>query len=181
MALNGFGTRRLETERLVLRRAEERDISEMFGGFASKEECCKFFPWEPASDYEGYRERALSWIENYGNGLYFQWVTVLKNTGELIGMINLHEVNAEELSAETSYLLAPEHWGRGLMTEALSSMLKFAFEEAGFKEIRADVFSGNTASEKVLQKCGMSAVGIEKGKYVKGGAAVDAVIYSLRR
>jgi ribosomal-protein-alanine N-acetyltransferase len=181
MPLNKIGTEEIETERLLLRKIAAGDIPKMFYGWASKAECCRYFPWEPAADYTAYRERALSWIDSYADGLFFQWLIVLKESGEPIGMINLHGVNEAKLSAETSYLLSFEHRGKGYMTEALSAVLEFAFEKAGFEEICADVFSGNVASEKVLQNCGMSMLKTEKAKYMKNGKPVDAAEYAIKK
>ncbi|MBR2409825.1 MAG: GNAT family N-acetyltransferase [Lachnospiraceae bacterium] len=84
-------------------------------------------------------------------------------------------------SAETSYLLAPHHWGKGLMTETVRSVLRYAFEELELNRVCADVFVGNTASEKVLKKCGFQCEGVIKEKYEKEGICIDAISYGIHK
>lgn len=177
--MNQLGTALLETERLILRRIKENDCTAMFHSWASREECSEFLPWSPAKDREAYKARVLTWIENYENPLYFQWVIERKATQEVIGIINLHNVDEVCQSAETSYILSPEYWGKGVMTEALKRVLEFAFESLELNYVQADVFAGNTASEKVLKKCGMRLEGIEKDKYCKDGKYFDSVQYGI--
>lgn len=177
--MNHLGTVWLETERLILRRINENDYMDMFYNWASREECNEFLPWPPATDSEAYKTRVLVWIENYENPLYFQWVIESKATREVIGIINLHNVDEACQSAETSYILSPGYWGNGIMTEALKCVLEFAFEDLKLNHVQADVFDGNTASEKVLKKCGMQLEGIEKEKYCKDGKYFDSVQYGI--
>lgn len=176
-----LGTKTLETKRIILRKITENDYKAMYSNWASLEECNKYFPWSVAKDIEVYRERVSSWISNYGNGLYFNWLMELKETGEVIGIINLHNVEEAEASAETSYILALKYWNKGLMTEGLSRVLQYAFEELGLNLVRADVFRGNVASEKVLLKCGMQKEGIARAQYYKDGAYIDSIQYGVLR
>lgn len=175
------GTKTLETDRLVLRRIRESDCEAMFHNWAEKEECSRYFPWNPVRDINTYQRKVLFWIAQYEDPSYFQWVIENKNSGELIGIINLHDVDEVRNIAETSYILSPSCWGQGIMTEALQCVLQFAFEEAALERVRADVFEGNAASERVLQKCGMVREGILKGKYLKNGKSIDAVLYEVSR
>ena len=176
-----LGTKTLETKRIILRKITQNDYKAMYINWASLEECSKFFPWSTVTDIEIYRERVSSWISNYGNGLYFNWLMELTETGEVIGIINLHNVEEAEASAETSYILAPKYWNKGLMTEGLSRVLQYAFEELGLNRVRADVFRGNVASEKVLLKCGMQKEGIARAEYYKGGVYIDSIQYGVSR
>lgn len=178
--MNYLGTVLLETERLILRRINENDYMAMFHNWASREECSRFLPWPPAKDSEAYKARVSSWIENYEDKLYFQWVIEMKATQEVIGIINLHNVDEVCQSAETSYILTPGYWGKGIMTEALKCVLKFAFQALELNRVQADVFSGNAASEKVLKKCGMQLEGIEKEKYCKDGTFFDSIQYGIK-
>ena len=176
-----LGTRTLEAERIVLRRIEAQDYKQMYENWACKEECSKYFPWSVVTDIEVYKKRVLTWVNNYKDDLYFNWLIELKGTKEAIGIINLHNVDEQAGSAETSYLLAPHHWGKGLMTETVRSVLRYAFEELELNRVCADVFVGNTASEKVLKKCGFQCEGVIKEKYEKEGICIDAISYGIHK
>ncbi len=173
--------RELESERIVLRKIKAEDYKQMYEKWACKEVCSRFFPWSAATDIEAYKNRALTWVGNYKDDLYFNWIIELKETKDVIGIINLHNVDEQCRSAETSYILAPDYWGNGFMTEALKCVLRYAFEELGINCVQADVFEGNVASEKVLEKCGFCRKGVAREKYFKDGAYFDAILYGILR
>jgi len=174
-----LGTRMLETDRLILRKIQSNDYLMMFNNWACLEECSEFFPWSAVKDIDIYKERVASWVANYDNELYFNWIIQSKNSKEIIGIINLHNVDEDNLIAETSYILCPRYWGNGIMTEALNRVLRFAFDEVLLNRVQADVFSGNVASEKVLLKCGMQKEGVARERYHKGGVYIDAIQYAI--
>lgn len=171
----------LESERILLRKIKAEDYKQMYENWACKEECSRFFPWPAQTDIEAYKKRILMWVDNYKNDLYFNWVIELKETKGVIGIINLHNVDEQCRSAETSYILAPDYWGNGIMTEALMCVLRYAFETLELNRVCADVFEGNVASEKVLKKCGFCREGVAREKYFKNGRYFDTILYGILR
>jgi ribosomal-protein-alanine N-acetyltransferase len=61
---------------------------------------------------------------------------------------------------EIGYVLKKDEWGKGYATEACRRLLKFAFEESPLEEIVASIDTKNTASRNVLEKSGLSDVGL---------------------
>lgn len=57
------------------------------------------------------------------------------------------------------YWLGKPHWKRGLITEAALTLVRFAFTWTLVPEIVAAVHVGNSASQRVLEKCGFRFVG----------------------
>ena len=57
----------------------------------------------------------------------------------------------------------------------------YAFHKIGLNRVQAEVFSGNTASEHVLLKCGMQYEGIARQKYYKNGTFIDTAQYAVLR
>lgn len=98
-----------------------------------------------------------------------------------IGTINLGNVEESCLMSDTCYMLSPQYWGRGIMTEVLYAVLNYAFHEIGFNRVQAEVFAGNAASEHVLAKCGMQYEGTARQKYFKNGLFIDAAQYAVLR
>lgn len=176
-----LGTKLLENQRISLRKITLNDYKAMYENWASLEECSRFFPWSAAKDIATYQERVSAWVNNYENDLYFNWIIELKENQEIIGIINLHNVDEANQSAETSYILAPKYWNKGLMTESLSRILQYAFKELKINRVQADVFQGNVASERVLVKCGMQKEGLARERYYKEGKYIDTVQYGILR
>ncbi len=82
-------------------------------------------------------------------------------------------------SAEIGYWLAPAYWGRGIMTEAVRRICAYTFAETDIVRIYAEVFSPNTASQRVLEKCGFGKEGVKRRSVFKNGEFFDSVVYAL--
>ena len=70
----------------------------------------------------------------------------------LIGFIN--DCGIEDDSIEIGYAIHPDEQGQGYATEAVRAVLR-ELREMGFKKVTAGFFSGNSASRRVMEKCGM--------------------------
>ncbi|MBC7835611.1 MAG: GNAT family N-acetyltransferase [Phycisphaerales bacterium] len=79
------------------------------------------------------------------------------------------------------YSLNPEHHGRGLGTEAVGGLVDHLFTEGGVGRIEAEVFVGNTASARVLEKLGFTRQGLMPGKSLKRGELMDEWFYALNK
>jgi [ribosomal protein S5]-alanine N-acetyltransferase len=99
--------------------------------------------------------------------------------GEAVGGIGvmLH-TDVERCSAEIGYWLGEEYWGRGIMTEALSSVAEYSFREFQLTRIYAVPFAGNTGSCRVLEKAGFVLEGVLRRSAIKDGIVVDQYMYS---
>lgn len=177
--MNRIGTRTIETNHCTLRRIKPDDYRMMYDNWAKYEEVCRYFPFNPVDNIEIYKEKVRKWSEEYESDLYFKWVIEWKETHELIGILNLGNVEESCFMADTCYMLSPQYWGQGIMTEVLRAVLKYAFEEIGLNRVEAEVFEGNHASSKVLIKCGMQFEGIARQKYFKNGEFINAVQYAV--
>lgn len=96
--------------------------------------------------------------------------------GALIGIISMSP--KEGGVGDIGYWLAPQLWGGGLMSEALSAIEVYA-REAGFKRLFASVHQGNEGSAKVLMKCGFSYIGEAETHSISRGGMVQAWEYSM--
>lgn len=60
---------------------------------------------------------------------------------------------------ETGYWLKPSHWGKGIAGEAATRMVKYAFDELNLKCVVGVTHDKNIASQKSLQKAGLTRQG----------------------
>ena len=60
---------------------------------------------------------------------------------------------------EVGWHLHPDHWGRGLATEAARAMVEHGFATIGLDEIHAVAWAGNEPSFAVMERLGMTRQG----------------------
>ncbi|NLA84266.1 MAG: GNAT family N-acetyltransferase [Clostridiales bacterium] len=150
------GTKELHTERLVLRRFVIEDAQDMFNNWANDPEVTKYLSWEPHGSIEVTENLLRIWEKDYENPKCYNWAIVFD--GHLNGSIGLLNPRDDMGEAEAGYCISKAYWGRGIAAEALAAVLKYAFEEAGFRRIIAKHDVRNPNSGKVMRKCGMKYV-----------------------
>ncbi|MBO9731683.1 MAG: GNAT family N-acetyltransferase [Chitinophaga sp.] len=107
------------------------------------------------------------------------WRITLKNTRAFIGLIGMVFKTPRFSSAEIWYKLDVAWWGQGLATEAVSSILQYAFEELQLHRIEAGCAVDNTGSARVLEKCGMRQEGRKRKVLPIRGSWSDNFMYAI--
>lgn len=105
---------------------------------------------------------------------------VIDIDGFAVGVIGL--VNREDiyrLSPLIGYWIGESFWGRGVMTEAIRLVTRFAFSELDAIRVQACVFENNPRSMRVLEKAGFIKEGILRSNTVKNGVILDEHVYGL--
>ena len=97
--------------------------------------------------------------------------------GEIVGSVGIHKI-AKSHQAEIGYWLAEQHWGNGIMTEAVKLITKFSFNELKLERVYAYAFSFNKASQRVLAKAGFKFEGILKKNSKKDNKFIDDYLFS---
>jgi ribosomal-protein-alanine N-acetyltransferase len=106
---------------------------------------------------------------------------VLKENQRIIGATGFDALDVGHCRGEFGYSLSRHYWGRGLATEAAKAVVQFGFEAMGLYRIEAKCMVENVASERVMQKVGLSFEGILRGYWLKHGAYQDVKLYSILR
>ena len=96
---------------------------------------------------------------------------------KLIGMLNDTEISGKTI--EVGYAIHPDYWGKGYMTEALTAVIPFLFS-VGFDEVIAGAFETNTASTRVMEKCGMKRTKMTSEIEYRGKTH-KCVYYSIKK
>lgn len=80
-----------------------------------------------------------------------------KLTGQHIGEIGytVDTFTALGKLVGVGYFIRPEFWGKGYTAEGLKELLRFAFEENGVYRVSCGCLKENSASERVMIKCGL--------------------------
>lgn len=172
------GTVELNTERLVLRKIQESDYEDIFKCWTSDYEVSKYVTWEPHKSSEQTKKLVNYWISDYDNKYTYRWLVVSKETGKVMGMIDVIDKNIQYMTAEVGYCFGSEYWGKGYATEALKEVIKYLHSE-NFPTVYAQHFVSNIASGKVMKKAGMEYEATLKSRVINNdGKREDVCIYS---
>lgn len=173
------GTKRLETERLILRRFIDSDAELMYNNWASDPEVSKYLTWPTHTSVEVTSSLLTDWIARYAKPDYYNWVIELKDTGEVVGNISVVEVKERVEAALIGYCMGQAWWGRGIMPEALSKVMRYLFDEVGMNRVAACHSTKNPKSGRVMQKAGMKYEGTLRGAGRDNQGIMDEVWYGL--
>jgi RimJ/RimL family protein N-acetyltransferase len=162
----------LETDRIILRPMKKEDVEPIFA-MRSDADVMRFIR-APAIK----RGEAENWI----NLVSSRWAdekigfcsVIEKQSGKFLGWCGLWRL-PETDEIEVGYAIAKEFWRKGYAVEAAEALLKYGFEKLNLNKIVAVAFPENKASQRVMEKLGMSY------DYTGEFYECDLVHYSITR
>ena len=165
----------LETDRLVLRSISMDDAEDIFQ-LRTNEEAMKYINKPKLKSIDEVREliKKMSDIS-----MRIQWAITLKKEDRLIGTIGYHIIEKEHYRAEIGYMIHPQYWNSGLMTEALTKVIDYGFNDMKLHSIEAIINPDNEISRKILKKFKFIKEGYYKENYFFEGIFLDSEVYSL--
>ncbi len=149
----------LSTERLLLRKWEERDFPD-FCAYAMGEEMSRMMGDILYTEED--TRASFDWLKDKEERGY---ALVLKGTGRVIGNLTIDSVqerlaNLPELRGKRgvgmSFAISRQYRRQGLMSEAVKAVAAELFDREGFEYIQCGYFSFNTASAKLQEKLGFT-------------------------
>ena len=128
---------------------------------------------------DGQRDVVAAALEDHERGTCLPHV-VLDDDGAVAGRVTLSQVVRGPLqSASLGYWVDERRTGRGLATEAVREVTRLAFAELGLHRVEAGTLVDNTASQRVLERCGFVRYGLAPTYLRIAGAWRDHVLYQL--
>ena len=179
--MNHCGTKRLETERLILRRFVPEDAEAMYRNWCADSEVTKFLTWPPHKSVEVSRSVVQKWVDSYANDAYYQWAIVPKALGEPIGSIAAVNQNDDTEMVHIGYCIGRAWWHRGYTSEALRAVMDFFFDTVGVNRVESEHDPENPHSGMVMRKCGMKYEGTLRQAVRSNRGVCDACWYALLR
>ena len=124
---------------------------------------------------------ADSWIPTFRKSLKERYDFTILADGEIVGSIGFEDATLCRSSYVVGFAVGHEYWGRGICTEALKQLVKFAFEELKIHRLFGDNSSDNPASGKVFEKAGFKREAVFKEHYfeIRDGEYVDRIWWGL--
>lgn len=147
----------LETERLILRPWEDRDL-DAFAAMNADPDVMRYFP--SVMDRDGtaaMMERARTKLAADG---FCVFPVERKVDGAFLGFVGLNRPSYDkplpfDPCVEFAWRLARSAWGQGYATEAARAWMRFGFETLGLDEIVAFTTVTNIPSRQVMERLGM--------------------------
>ena len=170
----------IETDRLTLRRLTLKDADDMFQ-YSADPEVARHVLWDAHTSVGDTRAFIRFCMRRYRAGEPASLGIALKASDKVIGTIGFMDINCQHMSAEVGYSLARTYWDLGIMTEALSALIAFGFEEMRLHRIEAQHEVNNPASGAVMRKVGMHCEGTLRGRLMNKGKYVDVDLYAILR
>ncbi|MBB1283928.1 GNAT family N-acetyltransferase [Flavisolibacter sp. BT320] len=167
----------LMTTRLLLQEIKPDDQAFVFEGL-SHPQVIPFY----GVRYDSFEatKAQMDWykqLTEQGSGL--AWKMVETQTGEKIGVIATYAYKPEHNKAEVGFWLLPTFWNKGYAAEALHTVVDYWKEEKSLHRMEAFVEEGNTASSKLLEKCGFQYEGTMRDCEIKNSTYISLRIYSM--
>lgn len=174
--MSGGRSRCAAPEGVRLERLDERWVDEVADLVADPD--VRRFTRIPEPPPEGF---ARSWIDVYevarreGSREGF---AALDRDGRFVGLALAPEIDREGGELELGYIVAREARGRGIATEILRLLTRWAFDEVGAKRAYLIIDVENAASARVAERCGYRLEGVMRSIHVKQGLRADAGLWS---
>lgn len=159
----------IETDRLIIRSVQLADVDELHTDIFSDDELMA------TGIYLG---RVLSYEETQqlveemcrpriDSQSISPSIFLFKSTNELVGYGglssetnwgDLFRTTDERLDVEIFYVFKKAYWGMGLATEMAKAMIDYALNQCGADRVWTSIQARNIASQRVVEKAGMSLV-----------------------
>lgn len=146
----------IETERLTLRPFRQEDLNDFYE-YASVEGVGEMAGWKHHESIDESREIMDSFIRNDK-----VFAICLKENDKVIGTVGVEKYGLEDAftefneyyGRELGFVLSKEHWGKGLMPEAVNAVIDYLFNELDYDFLLCGYYNFNERSKRVQLKCG---------------------------
>lgn len=176
---------RLTTERLLLTLPDEQDVPALLA-YAQRNDGPQR-PWSPPTPPDAFtQEHALRRIrggrEQLAAGSHVRfWLRWRHDEqGPFVGALTLSGIELGPFRcARVGYHLDHECQGKGLMSEALRAVIRYAFEQLRLHRLEASVIPSNERSVRVLERAGFVVEGYARKYLFINGQLRDHLLTSL--
>ena len=171
----------VETRRLLLRRPVPGDADLIFRAYAQDHQVTRYLVWVPHASVETTRNFISDCVNRWKDLVAFPYVITRNEDGELLGMI---EIRPNGHRADFGFVLARAYWGKGLMPEAISALVKITLAQPSIYRMEATCDFDNKASARALEKAGLSREGLLRRYIIHPNISPeprDSLLYAITK
>lgn len=113
------------------------------------------------------KQRLQSYLHRHARQEEYRFGIFTHEASLLIGTITLSAIEQKPFqNGRLGYSIDEQCRNKGILTEHLKQVMKYAFEELELHRLEANIMPRNAASRRVLEKCGFQKIGYSP-KYLK--------------
>lgn len=158
---------------VTLKNLSREDLDDFYV-WASDSEVARYMTWEAYTNKDDALEFLIKIAEPHP---YFKAICY---NGKVVGSLTLMPgKGSNSCRAELGYVLARKYWGKGITSTAIKKALYDGFHSLSIHRIEALVDPDNIASQRVLEKSGMTREGLLKSYLLFKGKISDRYMYSI--
>lgn len=166
----------IKTARLLLRQFTDSDLENVYKGL-SNPEIIKYYGVSYTTLEETKEQmRFFADLEKKGTGIW--WAICSLDQRIFYGAGGLNSLSKEHKKAEIGFWLLKEHWGKGIMREAMPLITEYGFSKLHLHRIEGIVESENMACKRAIGKLGFEYEGTMRECEIKNGAFISLDIYA---
>lgn len=170
---------KLEAERIRLREFREEDYL-FFCNLERDEHTIQYEADSPPSQerlYESYSRM----MEGYKQPERIRYVFLVERKADdvPVGKVIIWQIDKAIDEWELGWAIHRDNIGKGYASEAARALIRFGFSKLGANRICANCNADNLASERVMQKIGMTKEGVLRETRILRGGRYDSCIYSV--
>jgi RimJ/RimL family protein N-acetyltransferase len=154
--------------KLLLDLINDPDTERMLGGGSFPVSCEEQERW--ISNQSGREDILRCIVANKDNEIVGLGTVILSNIDRKNGVAQVHIKMSKDIGR-----------GKGYGTDALKTIVKYAFDEMRLNCVYADVLDYNIPSRKLFEKCGFNKDGVLRSRVFKNGKYIDMITYSILR
>ena len=169
------------SRRLVIRRFASSD-AETLASYRSDAEVARYQSWECPYPLNEARLliATLHGLAPGTPGTWFQFAVSLVSSGTLIGDVALRTRKADDRQAELGFTFATAHQRQGFATEAVGTVVRYAFEKLALHRVFSQTDVRNIRAQRLLERLGFRREGeLRESLWFKGAWATDLVYAQL--
>lgn len=124
-------------------------------------------------------QEQIDWCNSLFGKNAGRWIITEKESDEYVGDIGFFNFDATSSKAEIGFRLVREYWNRGIVSRAVSELLKIGFRVLKYNRIEAFVDSRNEGSRRVLAKNGFVHEGRLRQYEFENNEYIDIDVFSM--
>lgn len=173
--------RELHTNRLVLKKVEGEDIGHLYSNIYNRFSFCKFYDQRQFANLNEYMMSVFPYSYYYLRGNCFKWCVLHKKSNMVIGEVSLNSCDENDINDkfDLRYIFSYKCLNQGYATEAVLSVIDFAFNQLDAHRIQAEIVTENVPALRLAQKVGMSYEGTMVDSYKINGDYYNQDVFSV--
>ena len=163
----------------VVRKLERRDLEKSMT-WLKDPSVNKFLSHDFNNLTVGQEEAWYGFLQDSKNDLVL--AVLDKNDSKHIGNCALHKIDLVESTCEIGIVIGEKkYWNRGFGSDAIKSVVRFAFKSLNLSKILLNVYSYNKRAIKSYKKCGFVQVKVLEKNHFYSGEYWDTLVMEYSR